>query len=54
MASLPKNLFFGAGLILLLVAGCYELPTERVSEDGGFEQPGFIGKVYGTVNSEIS
>lgn len=54
MTSVRKNLFFGAGLILLLVAGCYESPTEPVSEDGGVEQPGFIGKVSGTVNTEIS
>ena len=51
---LQKNLCFGAGLILLLVAGCYELPAEPVSEDAGVEQPGFKGKVSESVKTKIS
>lgn len=54
MTSLHKIFCFGAGFILLLVTGCYELPTEPVSEDAGVGQPGFKGKVSGTVKTEIS
>lgn len=54
MTSFRKILCFGVWLPLLLVAGCYESPTETVSEDAGVEQPGFIGKVAGTVNADIS
>ncbi|GJL59800.1 MAG: hypothetical protein NPIRA03_26570 [Nitrospirales bacterium] len=54
MTSLHKIFCLGAGLILLLVTGCYELPTEPVSEDADVAQPGFSGKVSGTVKTEIS
>jgi hypothetical protein len=54
MTSSREILCFGVWLILFLVAGCYESPTETVSEDAGVEQPGFTGKVSGIVNTEIS
>lgn len=54
MTSFHKILCFEVWLLLVLVAGCYESPTETVSEDAGVEHPGFIGKVSGTVNADIS
>lgn len=43
-----------AGLILLLVAGCNESPTDIVPEKDPVEQPGFTGSVSGAVRGDIS
>jgi hypothetical protein len=43
-----------AVLMLLLMAGCNESPTETVPEEDPGEQPGFTGSVSGAVSGDIS
>lgn len=51
---LSKTFHVLAGLILLVTVGCQESTTDPVDQDPIAEQPGFAGKVSGTVNGEIS